>query len=138
MLDKMTRVENMVAKLSCMLDIDEEMQQIIQEAASLAMSDLSTSVVTEFTALSGVMGRHYALRDGYSEQVVQLLVDYYLVILEIMTLAVSVLHPIWLLATYHLAIFFPCHVISCRLQRPCLKSHFLDFLGTCFLKAMLA
>ncbi|XP_004515344.1 glycine--tRNA ligase, chloroplastic/mitochondrial 2 isoform X1 [Cicer arietinum] len=75
MLDKMTRVENMVAKLSCMLDIDEEMQQIIQEAASLAMSDLSTSVVTEFTALSGVMGRHYALRDGYSEQTAEALFE---------------------------------------------------------------
>jgi len=73
MLDKMTRVENMVTKLSCILDINEDTQQIIREAASLAMSDLSTSVVTEFTALSGVMGRHYALRDGYSEQVVKFL-----------------------------------------------------------------
>ncbi|GAU20209.1 hypothetical protein TSUD_352730, partial [Trifolium subterraneum] len=68
MLDKMTRVENMVTKLSCLLDINEDTQQTIREAASLAMSDLATSVVTEFTALSGVMGRHYALRDGYSEQ----------------------------------------------------------------------
>lgn len=70
MLDKMTRVENMVTKLSCIMYINEDLQQIIREAASLAMSDLATSVVTEFTALSGVMGRHYALRDGYSEQVV--------------------------------------------------------------------
>lgn len=106
MLDKMTRVENMVTKLSCILDINEDMQQIIREAASLAMSDLSTSVVTEFTALSGVMGRHYALRDGYSEQVVKFQIDYYFVILEIMTLAILVLHSIWLLATYYLAIFF--------------------------------
>lgn len=70
MLDKVTRLENMVTKLCCILDINEDMQQIIREAASLAMSDLATSVVTEFTSLSGVMGRHYALRDGYSEQVV--------------------------------------------------------------------
>ncbi|KEH17856.1 glycyl-tRNA synthetase alpha chain/beta chain [Medicago truncatula] len=75
MLDKMTRVENMVTKLSCILDINEDMQQIIREAASLAMSDLSTSVVTEFTALSGVMGRHYALRDGYSEQTAEALYE---------------------------------------------------------------
>ncbi|WJX35066.1 Glycine--tRNA ligase, chloroplastic/mitochondrial 2 [Trifolium repens] len=68
MLDKMTRVENMVTKLSCLLDINEDTQQAIREAASLAMSGLATSVVTEFTALSGVTGRHYALRDGYSEQ----------------------------------------------------------------------
>lgn len=70
MLDKITRVENMVTKLSCILDINEDVQQIIQDAASLAMSDLATAVVTEFTSLSGIMGRHYALRDGYSEQVV--------------------------------------------------------------------
>jgi len=70
MLDKMTRVENMVTELSRILDINEDVQQIIRDAASLAMSDLSTAVVTEFTSLSGIMGRHYALRDGYSEQVV--------------------------------------------------------------------
>ncbi|CAJ2653645.1 unnamed protein product [Trifolium pratense] len=60
-----TRDENMVTKLSCLLDINEDTQQTIREAASLAMFDLATSVVTEFTALSGVMGRHYALRVGY-------------------------------------------------------------------------
>lgn len=70
MLDKVIRLENMVTKLCCILDINEDTQQVIREAASLAMSDLATSVVTEFTSLSGVMGRHYALRDGYSEQVV--------------------------------------------------------------------
>ncbi|KAI5423308.1 glycine--tRNA ligase, chloroplastic/mitochondrial 2 isoform X1 [Lathyrus oleraceus] len=75
MLDKMTRVENMVTKLSCIMDINEDLQQIIREAASLAMSDLATSVVTEFTALSGVMGRHYALRDGYSEQTAEALFE---------------------------------------------------------------
>ncbi|WJX91608.1 Glycine--tRNA ligase, chloroplastic/mitochondrial 2 [Trifolium repens] len=75
MLDKMTRVENMVTKLSCLLDINEDTQQTIREAASLAMSDLATSVVTEFTALSGVMGRHYALRDGYSEQTAEALFE---------------------------------------------------------------
>ncbi|XP_020224578.1 glycine--tRNA ligase, chloroplastic/mitochondrial 2 isoform X2 [Cajanus cajan] len=73
MLDKMTRVENMVTKLSCTLDINEDVQQIIQDAASLAMSDLATAVVTEFTSLSGIMGRHYALRDGYSEQIAEAL-----------------------------------------------------------------
>ncbi|XP_061374276.1 glycine--tRNA ligase, chloroplastic/mitochondrial 2 isoform X2 [Gastrolobium bilobum] len=75
MLDKMTRVENMVTKLSCILDINEDMQQIIRDAASLAMSDLATAVVTEFTSLSGIMGRHYALRDGYSEQVAEALLE---------------------------------------------------------------
>ena len=70
MLDKMMRVENMASKLSLPLRIDDNMHQIVKDAASLAMSDLTTAVVTEFTSLSGIMARHYALRDGYSEQVV--------------------------------------------------------------------
>ncbi|KHN00202.1 Glycine--tRNA ligase 2, chloroplastic/mitochondrial [Glycine soja] len=75
MLDKMTRVENMVTKLSCLLDINEDVQQIIRDASSLAMSDLATAVVTEFTSLSGIMGRHYALRDGYSDQIAEALLE---------------------------------------------------------------
>jgi glycyl-tRNA synthetase len=102
MLDKMTRVENMVTKLSCLLDINEDTQQTIREAASLAMSDLATSIVTEFTALSGVMGRHYALRDGYSEQVVQFAMSD-LAISVFMTLATA---SYLLLTTYCVAIFF--------------------------------
>ena len=78
MLDKMIRVENMVTKLSFLLELDEDMHQVVQDAASLAMSDLATAVVTEFTSLSGVMGCHYALRDGYSDQVVHLTINYFL------------------------------------------------------------
>lgn len=70
MLDKTKRVKNMVKRLSLDLGINEDMLQTVQEAASLAMSDLATSVVMEFTSLAGVMARHYALRDGYSQQVV--------------------------------------------------------------------
>lgn len=69
MLDKMMRVQHMVSEVSLALGIIEETLEIIQEAASLAMSDLATAVVTEFTSLSGIMARHYALKDGYSEQV---------------------------------------------------------------------
>lgn len=69
MLDKMTRVETIVTKLASPMGFHSEQLQTIQEAASLAMSDLSTAVVTEFTSLAGIMARHYALRDGYSEQV---------------------------------------------------------------------
>lgn len=69
MLDKMMRLQDTVAKLSLALKMDDNIHDIIQDAASLAMSDLATAVVTEFTSLSGIMARHYALRDGYSEQV---------------------------------------------------------------------
>lgn len=70
MLDKMTRVENTVAELTLILGINERMIPIIKDAAALAMSDLATSVVTEFTSLAGIMARHYALRDGIPEEVV--------------------------------------------------------------------
>lgn len=69
MLDKMTRVEAIVVKLGLAMGISHDLLQIIQEAASLAMSDLATAVVTEFTSLAGIMARHYALREGFSEQV---------------------------------------------------------------------
>ncbi|XP_062173999.1 glycine--tRNA ligase, chloroplastic/mitochondrial 2 isoform X2 [Alnus glutinosa] len=75
MLDKMMRVQNMVSKLSFALQIDEDMHQVVQDAASLAMSDLATAVVAEFTSLSGIMARHYAIRDGYSEQVAEALFE---------------------------------------------------------------
>jgi glycyl-tRNA synthetase len=69
MLDKMTRVENIVAELTLILGINETMIPIIKDAAALAMSDLATSIVTEFTSLAGIMARHYALREGIPEEV---------------------------------------------------------------------
>ena len=67
--DKMIRVESTISELGLALGLTEDKFPIIQEAASLAMSDLSTAVVTEFTSLSGIMARHYALREGYSQEV---------------------------------------------------------------------
>ncbi|CAI0446252.1 unnamed protein product [Linum tenue] len=70
MLDKVVRLQNLVENLGLELGIAEDTLQIVKDAASLAMSDLATAVVTEFTGLSGIMARHYALRDGYSEQAI--------------------------------------------------------------------
>ncbi|XP_021806698.1 glycine--tRNA ligase, chloroplastic/mitochondrial 2 isoform X1 [Prunus avium] len=75
MLDKVLRVQNMVNKLSLALGMDDNTNKTAQSAASLSMADLATAVVTEFTSLSGVMARHYALRDGYSEQVAEALFE---------------------------------------------------------------
>ncbi|KAK9102892.1 hypothetical protein Sjap_020146 [Stephania japonica] len=75
MLDKMIRVERIVPKISFILGVDTNMLVVIQDAASLAMSDLATAVVTEFTSLAGSMARHYALKDGYSEQIAQALFE---------------------------------------------------------------
>lgn len=75
MLDKMTRVENTVAELALILGINERMIPIIKDAAALAMSDLATSIVTEFTSLAGIMARHYALRDGIPEEIAEALFE---------------------------------------------------------------
>ncbi|CAA7042671.1 unnamed protein product [Microthlaspi erraticum] len=75
MLDKMNRLEKMVTKLSLALEVDEDLLPAVKDAASLALSDLATAVVTEFTSLSGIMARHYALRDGYSEQIAEALLE---------------------------------------------------------------
>ncbi|KAE8773963.1 Glycyl-tRNA synthetase 2, chloroplastic/mitochondrial [Hordeum vulgare] len=75
MLDKMARVENVVAELTLVLGINERMIPVVKDAATLAMSDLATSIVTEFTSLAGIMARHYALRDGLPEQIAEALFE---------------------------------------------------------------
>ncbi|XP_042027654.1 glycine--tRNA ligase, chloroplastic/mitochondrial 2-like isoform X4 [Salvia splendens] len=75
MLDKMSRVQSLVTEVGLSLETTEDTLQVVQDAASLAMSDLSSAVVTEFTSLAGVMARHYALRDGYSEQIADALFE---------------------------------------------------------------
>ncbi|KAL9235540.1 hypothetical protein vseg_010291 [Gypsophila vaccaria] len=75
MLDKMKRLETIVIELAPSLGIEQEQLQTIEVAASLGMSDLATAVVTEFTSLSGIMARHYALRDGYSQQIAEALFE---------------------------------------------------------------
>ncbi|CAN1248920.1 Glycine--tRNA ligase, chloroplastic/mitochondrial 2 [Linum perenne] len=75
MLDKVVRMQHTVGNLSLELGNGEVMLQTVKDAMSLAMSDLATAVVTEFTALSGIMARHYALRDGYSEQIAEALFE---------------------------------------------------------------
>lgn len=69
MLDKVVRIQKIVGKLSDSLGNEKSVCTIVEDAAALAMSDLATAIVTEFTSLSGIMARHYALRDGYPEQV---------------------------------------------------------------------
>ncbi|XP_052192008.1 glycine--tRNA ligase, chloroplastic/mitochondrial 2 isoform X2 [Diospyros lotus] len=75
MLDKMKRVQSTVSQIGLALGFGEDKLKIVEVAASLAMSDLATAVVTEFTSLLGIMARHYALRDGYSEQIADALFE---------------------------------------------------------------
>lgn len=76
LLDKNDRVEALVPGLPAVIDGLNDHQGSYQadidvaiKAAHLCKADLATSVVTEMTELAGVMGKHYALKEGYPEAV---------------------------------------------------------------------
>ncbi|GAB2222126.1 hypothetical protein Droror1_Dr00013328 [Drosera rotundifolia] len=75
MLDKTTRIQNTVSEIGISLGLDDNQLSTVHEAAAVVMSDLVSAVVTELTALAGIMARHYALRDGYSQQVAEALFE---------------------------------------------------------------
>ena len=64
MLEKSKRVESMVEPLASALGLDESSLATARQAAPFATADLATAMVKEFTSLAGIMGRHYALREG--------------------------------------------------------------------------
>ena len=64
MLDKTARVEKLAPTLATTLGFSEADAKIAGEAAGLAKADLATQLVMEFTSLAGVMGKHYATREG--------------------------------------------------------------------------
>ena len=47
------------------------------QAALLAKADLQTDMVGEFPELQGIMGRYYALHDGYSTEIASAIEDHY-------------------------------------------------------------
>jgi len=64
MLEKTERVEKLAPKLATSLGFSEADAKVATEAAALARADLATQLVQEFTSLAGVMGKHYATREG--------------------------------------------------------------------------
>ncbi len=78
MLDKVKRIETLVADLSPQLGLSEEERRVALRAALLSKADLATKMVVEMTSLQGQMGRYYALRSGEPEAVGQAIYDHYL------------------------------------------------------------
>ncbi len=64
------RVEQLTGFLAGHIGFAEH-QAAAEAAARLALADLATATVTEMTALAGVMGRIYALRQGEQPEVAQ-------------------------------------------------------------------
>ena len=64
MLDKTSRVEKLAPTLAAAFGFSAADADTATAAAGLARADLATQLVQEFTSLAGVMGKHYATREG--------------------------------------------------------------------------
>ncbi len=73
--DKTQRIRNLAALLSDELNINKEK---IQVAASISKSDLCSDLVGEYPELQGVMGKYFALAQGFEEDVANSISDHYL------------------------------------------------------------
>ena len=73
--DKTQRIRQLAALLSDDLNINKEK---IQVAASISKSDLCSDLVGEYPELQGVMGKYFALSQGFEEDVANSISDHYL------------------------------------------------------------
>ncbi|MAH83320.1 MAG: glycine--tRNA ligase subunit beta [Rhodospirillaceae bacterium TMED8] len=72
---KAVRIEELAVDISNYVnDADKDR---VKSAARLAKADLSTGLVAEFPELQGIMGCHYALHDGESQQVADAIAEHY-------------------------------------------------------------
>ncbi len=69
MMDKSTRIENLVNELIPMLGLEKSEAVHARRAAHLMKADLATKMVTEMTSLQGIIGGEYALRGGEHKDV---------------------------------------------------------------------
>ncbi len=73
--DKTQRLRKLAGLLSDDLNINKEK---IQVAASISKSDLCSDLVGEYPDLQGVMGKYFALAQGFDEDVANSVSDHYL------------------------------------------------------------
>jgi glycyl-tRNA synthetase beta chain len=73
--DKTQRLRKLAGLLSDDLNINKEKVQI---AASISKSDLCSDLVREYPELQGVMGKYFALAQGFEEEVANSVSDHYL------------------------------------------------------------
>ncbi len=73
--DKTQRLRQLAGLLSDDLNINKEKAQV---AASISKSDLCSDLVGEYPELQGVMGKYFALAQGFEEDVANSVSDHYL------------------------------------------------------------
>jgi glycyl-tRNA synthetase len=78
MLDKNQRIAGLVNAMGHLLGIPATDAVIAQRAAQIVKADLATQMVVELTALQGVIGRDYALKEGYPPEVAEAIFEHWL------------------------------------------------------------
>jgi len=73
--DKTQRLRKLAANISDQLHISKEKIEI---AASITKSDLKSDLVGEYPELQGIMGKYFALAQGFEEDVANAVSDHYL------------------------------------------------------------
>tara|TARA_B100000963_G_scaffold186138_1_gene161858 strand:- start:2787 stop:4844 length:2058 start_codon:yes stop_codon:yes gene_type:complete len=73
--DKTQRLRKLAGLISDDLNINKEKVEI---AASICKSDLSSELVAEYPDLQGVMGKYFALSQGFDKDVAEAISDHYL------------------------------------------------------------
>ena len=73
--ERMLRVRKIAEAIANRIDVG--LVAHVHRAAELAKTDLVTDMVGEFPELQGVMGRYYALNDGWSVDVADAIEDHY-------------------------------------------------------------
>jgi len=73
--DKTQRLRKLAAFISDQLHINKEKIEI---AASITKSDLKSELVGEYPELQGIMGKYFALAQGFEEEVANAVSDHYL------------------------------------------------------------
>lgn len=76
--DKTVRLLELGRVLGEAAGLEEDELVELERATTLAKTDLTTGMVTEFTELQGVMGKEYALLDGESSEVAEAIFEQYL------------------------------------------------------------
>ncbi|MFW5692407.1 MAG: glycine--tRNA ligase subunit beta, partial [Chloroflexota bacterium] len=78
MLDKNNRVASLTPGLGDLFGFSGTQIGIATRAGNILKADLATSMVVEMTSLQGVMGREYAMRKGYPEDVARAIFEHWL------------------------------------------------------------
>ena len=74
---KIERIKNLTSIAAHLLNLTEKDTAESLTIAELIKADLSSQMVIEFPELQGIMGKYYALREGYSTTIAQGIQDHY-------------------------------------------------------------